>query len=352
MELSDLRVWHWQANRLRDLALLPQGGLWIETCQRQVWVSGVTPDTQAELGPSSAGAACAGEGLEQADFCLAGKQAYLFLLRFASGLESQVLGETDVFGQVKQAWQQVSQSGETWVSELRPWMTKIFEDSKEMRTLYLQGLGGASYGTLVKKYFKRLAQASEVVSLKPTVLLIGAGQLARSVAPYLQELGELWMVNRHQATLESWLRDDGLGEGGAQTPAASRGKGKRLKSQLIRVLAPEEEEAGWKSAQYIVLAVPPDPERDALRLAWLAARSPLDVHLLHLGVDRTQLGVWSGLDHCSSLSDLYELQKTTDSLRAVQLEEVGRACEQRARLRSLGGSLSMAHGWEDLALFQ
>ncbi|MBU6155134.1 MAG: hypothetical protein KGP28_12595, partial [Bdellovibrionales bacterium] len=114
-----------------------------------------------------------------------GVEAYEFLLRFASGLESEIKGETDVFGQLKTAIKTFTE--EFPESDEQNLFSKIFEDTKEIRAQYLQGIGGNTYGALARRL------------LNPTpgsrVLILGAGQISKSVAPYFAD-SRLTLFNR------------------------------------------------------------------------------------------------------------------------------------------------------------
>src|SRR5262245_63928758 len=70
---------------------LPASGFRLETCLRRLAVGDV-----AELSADPADA----PAFDQ----YRGAAAYEFLLRIASGLESEIAGETEVFGQLKEAW--------------------------------------------------------------------------------------------------------------------------------------------------------------------------------------------------------------------------------------------------------
>jgi hypothetical protein len=51
------------------------------------------------------------------------------------------------------------------------------------------------------------------------------------------------------------------------------------------------------------------------------------------------------------LDDLFALEKSQGAVRSTQIIQAARACEEKAKLRSLGSSITIPHGWEDLALF-
>jgi hypothetical protein len=63
--------------------------------------------------------------------------AYAFLLRFACGLESKLVAETEIFGQIKQAWRDFSEPRLALARQLSPWIQQLFQDAKEIRAQYL-----------------------------------------------------------------------------------------------------------------------------------------------------------------------------------------------------------------------
>jgi glutamyl-tRNA reductase len=299
----------------------------VDSCQRWIWVDAATSSLdggRADLTNLDLGGAKVYEGAE----------AYQFLLQVATGLESQVIGETDIFGQLKDAWKLYSKNPseseniEELVSKLAPIMQKLFEDTKEIRTQYLQNLGGSSYGSLLRK----LMREKDLVD-GPS-LLIGAGLLAEGVAPYLDH--DLLISNRNPERAEalaSTLRK--------QSPDAR-----------VRVLSSfEEEMEAMKTVSCVVLAIPvkvPPNGMDAKRIAYLKTRS--DIHVIHLGARSGESADWDALPSFDSLDSLFEIEKSLSRTRSVQVERARSACRERSKLRSLGGSF-VAHGWEDLAIF-
>ena len=110
------------------------------------------------------------------------------MLQLACGLESEIAGETEILGQIKEAWRDHERDDAEAATTLRPWMQRLLQDTKEIRSEYVVGLGSATYGSLVR----RLLGAEQH---GPT-LLLGAGQLADTVLPYL-DADEVWLWNRH-----------------------------------------------------------------------------------------------------------------------------------------------------------
>lgn len=292
------------------------GAFYLDTCQRVLWVT-----TQDEFE----------QARETTDWTgyevFTGVAAYSFLLRVATGLESQVVGETDVFGQLKEAWRKVTLELDENVDF---YIQKIFEDTKEIRSRYLQHLGGVSYGTLVRKFLQTKK------NYDPT-LLVGAGQLAQSVGPFLLEQ-EIWIINRSIDKAHA-LANELKCEYGAR----------------VRVLETAEEQAeGWSKSSQAVVCVPVDESVDPARVElWNQgnAAAGRDRTILHLGAQKTQSGPWQSLSGASYLDDIFELQKAQGEVRSLQIGLALRACDERAKLRALGNSVSIHHGWEDLAVF-
>src|ERR1700687_3019838 len=80
-----------------------------------------------------------------------GADAYAFLLRFAAGLESKLVAETEIFGQIKQAWREFSERDSPLARQLSPWVQLLFQDAKAVRAQYLANLGSASYGSPTRR---------------------------------------------------------------------------------------------------------------------------------------------------------------------------------------------------------
>jgi hypothetical protein len=163
--------------------------------------------------------------------------------------------------------------------------------------------------------------------------VVGAGQIAQSIAPLLQGF-DLWVWNRNPIRLCSFQDE--------------------LLSKRIRVkkLASSEDEMnGWREAAHVVVCIPLDPVRDLERIRSFQENSTPGRSIIHLGGIRDHCKDWNFLPGFSCLTDLFALQNSLGHVRSVQITQAERACEERAKLRSLGASLSIPHGWEDLACF-
>jgi len=101
--------------------------------------------------------------------------AYQLLLEILCGLQSPMVGETQVLGQFKSFLGGVSRD-HSWLNRLGQ---RLLTDAREVRTKHLQGLGSRSYGSAVRR---DLADVSHAV-------VIGTGKLAHEVLPFLADNG-------------------------------------------------------------------------------------------------------------------------------------------------------------------
>lgn len=288
VDLERLLVVHSATARARPDAGLPAFRL--STCQRDVEVHFRAPDWLA--GDS---------GLE----LHRGVEAYRLLLEIATGLRSAIAGETNVFGQLRAAWrdylQRVPQAARGEFGEL---IEALFEDTRAIRTRFLQDIGGNSYGTLTRKLLR--AAPGE------RVLIVGNGELARSVAPVLTGF-ELAIINRHRpATVPDYVQ---------------------------HVFDATEGEAAVAWADHVVLCVARHPELDTRWLALLASSPTLQV--IHLGCRRADAGRWAQLRGLLTLDDLFDLRLAQQDRRSRQLELARAACRTRALLRAAESHIAL-----------
>ncbi len=332
MKLAELHVFHFDTAgampSAQELAAAgSQSQAWVlATCQRSVVVAAgrAARDAVAQRLPGVV-AARSYEGAE----------AYAFLLRFACGLESKLLGETEIFGQIKESWRAFSAAPSLQSRHLAGTVQSLFQDTKEVRANQLAALGSASYGSQVRRLLGS-------VSAGPT-LLIGAGQLAQSVAPWI-ETNELLLWNR---------TTDRAHELAALVQ-------ERHAQRACRVLegALEAELAAWSQAGDVVICVPADATRDVARIAAWRARTGHTGRIVHLGLgtsgtDKVESGeaLWADVPGLTSLTALFDMLRAQSDLRGVQVVRARRACAEKAVLRSLGSNATQPHGWEDLAAF-
>lgn len=258
-----------------------------------------------------------------------GAEAYAFLLRFACGLESEIKGETDVFGQVKNAFKNFKLSRPDQAVVFQPLFLKIFEDTKDIRAGYLHGIGGNTYGALARRLLAPLPSDQ--------VVILGAGQISKSVAPYFAE-SKLTVFNRSLGRLlelTSELAKKGYHHINFIQDDAS------LHSALL-------------TADLIILGTPAESELDQKVISFCTSKN-LKAKILHLGAQAPDLAHFQNepalADRFGCLSDLFAMEKEQNIFREKQVAQAMEACRHRAILRSMARSISISHGWEDLALF-
>lgn len=123
------------------------------------------------------------------------------LMEVASGLQSMVLGEPEILGQVKQATGLAETVGATG-KVLQKLMRTAIATGGRVRSQTAIGHGAVSFGyavvDLARNIFKDLGSCS--------VLMIGAGEMARLCARSLTERGarELWVANRSRERAEAF----------------------------------------------------------------------------------------------------------------------------------------------------
>jgi glutamyl-tRNA reductase len=122
------------------------------------------------------------------------------LCRVVSGLDSMMLGETEVFGQVKQAYQAALDAGTT-SGMLNRLFQRAFGIGKKVRTETSIQEGATSVGSvaveLAEKIFGHLGESE--------VMLIGAGEMSRITAQSLVSRGarSIFVANRsHDRAIE------------------------------------------------------------------------------------------------------------------------------------------------------
>jgi hypothetical protein len=298
-------------------AASPPDACRVDTCLRRV-----------EIG---ARALASGDATQAMDV-YQGVDAYRFLLTLACGLQSEIAGETEILGQIKAAWRTFDTSASLTARRLRPIMQRLFQDTKEIRSHHLTGLGSASYGTLVRKLLGGRVEG-------PT-LLVGAGQLAATVLPYLDG-AELTIWNRSAARRDEMI----AGARNAQL------------APCVLDTSAAAELAAWRSARNVIVCIPADA-RDAERVAAWSERSVHSGRVLHLGIERAAGTVWRDVVGLATLGDLFSMRDAQADQRNAQLARARRNCAEKAQLALLESQGSdryqgsSQHGWEDLGAFQ
>jgi len=177
---------------LDDLRGLPniQEAVILSTCNRlEIYAEG-SPDV-AQIEPLIAQwGDLTLDDLRRHLFCDEGEAAIRHLLRVAAGLESMILGETQVLGQVADALE-VAQQANSSGALLSHLFAQAIHTGKRARS----ETEISRYSTSVSQIAARLAH--EQVGAGARVLIVGAGEMARLAAQAVSEYGlELTIINR------------------------------------------------------------------------------------------------------------------------------------------------------------
>ncbi len=153
----DLSLFHLNLKDGFQYPALPKGYWHLVTCLRSIVISENPKPVKA---------------LESYEF-YSGREAFRFLLEVICGLHSPMFGETEVFGQFKDF---VSKNRREFGSEMIYVVNSLLQEAKKIRKDYLQNLGCASYGSLLRKHLRSTDQ---------DIHIIGAGSLSQDLLPWL-----------------------------------------------------------------------------------------------------------------------------------------------------------------------
>ncbi|MBS0358179.1 MAG: glutamyl-tRNA reductase [Proteobacteria bacterium] len=147
-------------------------------------------------------------GLPQEDvsgylYSYQGIEAIQHMMRVASGLDSMLLGENQILGQMKESYSKACLTG-TVGSNLQQVFQQVFSTAKRIRhetDINVHPISVAYAGAvLVKKTFPELNDKK--------VLLIGGGDTIQLIAKYLHQFGirEFFIANRTQSNVDDILQ--------------------------------------------------------------------------------------------------------------------------------------------------
>ena len=187
--------------RVRKLRALPgvREALLISTCNRlEIFAiadgRNAGEDLLSELGPVAAPHAV----------CRFDEEAARHLFRVAASLDSMVVGEAQILGQVKEAAVQAQEAG-TLGPELQRALARATSAAKRVRTETEIARGAVSVSSIAVQLAHKLLGDLEGRS----VLLLGAGEMAQLAARELKSQGasELLVANRSPARAEELARE-------------------------------------------------------------------------------------------------------------------------------------------------
>jgi glutamyl-tRNA reductase len=186
---------------LREFAVL-------NTCNRTE-IYGVADDVAASRRVSAA--FCSLRNVDPTEFdrfgfVLSGREAVEHLLQVASGLDSQILGETEIFGQVKRAYA-VALERHSAGPILNRLFQKTFQAAKHVRTNTGVSIGQVSVANVGVDL--ALAVVGDLANAR--ILLLGAGEMAEKSARAFHSRGarRLFIASRRFEQAHSLARSLG-----------------------------------------------------------------------------------------------------------------------------------------------
>jgi glutamyl-tRNA reductase len=130
---------------------------------------------------------------ERCLFRFVGSECARHLFRVASGLESMVVGETEIFGQIKRAYQDATGAG-TVGRFLNRLFQKSFQVGKQVRSSTAITRGGVSVGSVAVDVAEQIF--GDLAGRK--IMIIGAGETSAKTAKAFQSRGaeQIFVSNR------------------------------------------------------------------------------------------------------------------------------------------------------------
>lgn len=141
-----------------------------------------------------------------------GREAARHLFEVVSGLDSMVIGETEIAGQVKQAYQAAQSAGLTGRITNRLFQT-AFQTAKQVRTETGIGRGATSVGSVAVELAERIFDRDLA---DKTVMIVGAGKMGEACVRHLAKKGarSILVLNRSPEKAEA-LANEFHGRAGA-----------------------------------------------------------------------------------------------------------------------------------------
>ncbi|MDC9720450.1 MAG: glutamyl-tRNA reductase [Gammaproteobacteria bacterium] len=183
----------------------------LSTCNRTEVYGRMSPDAAQALDPQTVVATWLSEfhqvdldQVQQHSYFQQHDQAVKHMMRVASGLDSMVLGEPQILGQLKSSFS-VARQEKTAASHLIRMFQSAFNTAKHVRTHTAIGENPVSVA------FAAVAMARQIFAHleDQTALLIGAGQTIELVAKHLHDAGvkQIIVANRTLARAEELARE-------------------------------------------------------------------------------------------------------------------------------------------------
>jgi glutamyl-tRNA reductase len=232
--------------------------------------------------------------------------AYHLLLEILCGLESPMLGETQVMGQFK-AFLASLPDDHAWIQRIGQ---RLLADAARVREQHLRHLGSRSYGSAVRRYLGADERA----------VVLGAGQLAQEIVPFLAT--DTRTVDQWQRTMPS-------------APSPLAGVSVRTLDELAETPVASDPAA-------LIVAAPASRET----IESVAARYRRLTRLLDLRAERDEVLAIDGVP-VTTLEDLFADMNAARTRAAAQVDAARQEIARRSRQFGLRDDLR-PFGWDDL----
>jgi len=304
-----------QTELLQAMAQAPAEALLISTCNRvELYVLGPGDDLQDRT--RAALARAAGDDLLPYLYAHRGEAAVLHLFRVAASLDSMVLGEPQVLGQVKDAFEQAQRMGAAR-GELTRICAAAFGSAKRVRTETDLGRAATSMASAAVVMARHVFDGLD----GKTVLLVGAGEMAELGGKHVLSAG----ASRVLVTNRTFERAEALAVslGGQAVPF------ERLEESLVladMVVCTTASPAPLITREKVARVLKPRRHRPLI-LVDLAVPRDVDPDVSTLD------GVYAfDVDDIQKVVDQNQAARTAAAASAEVLvsEEVGRYIRQRA----------------------
>lgn len=181
--VASLKLWNFTSGGLHNEELSGHAFV-LRTCQRTLVLTYQTyPFSQTEL---------------PAHQLVTGSDAYLFLLETICGLKSKLIGENEIVGQFKEAYQ-IYAASTLKDTKLLLVLEKLFKDAKDIRTQYLIGISQKTYASLTRRHLIQKAKADHVV-------IVGSGAMAEDLINQFKKKARISICARNSEKVSELSR--------------------------------------------------------------------------------------------------------------------------------------------------
>jgi len=147
------------------------------------------------------------EPLSEHLYFLDGEEAVRHLFLVASGLDSMVIGENEILGQAKEAFQQASSSGNL-ASFLHSLFERAFKTAREVKRKTKIGEGSLSVSSVAVEQVRKTLGGFE----RKNILILGTGEVSGQALRKLvnHKTGKIWIAGRQADRAAELARQCGI----------------------------------------------------------------------------------------------------------------------------------------------